>query len=294
MRANKRKAFTLMEMLIALTILSLVLMLASKGIITVLRMHRTQEATTLTQTKIRRVSEVISQEVRSAILGGLADSPYPASDTSLSFALIDGGVGYPVTAISSGAVEIVAQNLAVGDLQAGDSIMVTNKDGDSFVASINAVNGTVKHTISFNNCTTGVSYTPNSLLYKVKSIGYNYNPITKTLNYKIANQAQQPVAFDISNFQISYIYLKADGTTITLNSPLLVSGVPQKYGQIAGDDVSLVRLKLDMTAEAKDAAEHTISRSYSSQIGLVDTTVGAGKNVNNSQFVKVKGIKVCN
>jgi len=294
MRANKRKAFTLMEMLIALTILSLVLMLASKGIITVLRMHRTQEATTLTQTKIRRVSEVISQEVRGAILGGLADSPYPASDTSLSFALINGGAGYPVTAISSGAVEIVAQNLAAGDLQVGDNIMVTNKNGDSFIASINAINGTVKHTISFNNCVTGVSYTPNSLLYKVKSIGYNYNPITKTLNYKIANQAQQPVAFDISNFQISYIYSKSDGTTITLNSPLLAAGIPQKYGQIAGDDVSLVRLKLDMTAEAKDAAEHTISRSYSSQIGLVDTTVGAGKNVDNSEFVKVKGIKVCN
>ena len=293
MRAN-RKAFTLIEMLIALTILSLVLMLASQGILTVLRMHRTQEATTLTQTKIRRVSEVISQEVRGAILGGLADSPYPASSTSLSFALINGGAGYPVTAISSGSVQIVAQNLAAADLQAGDSIMVTNKDGDSFIATVNAVNGSVQHTISFNNCMTGVNYTANSLLYKVKSIGYNFDPITKTLNYKIANQAQQPVAFDISNFQISYIYGKPDGTTVALNSPLMVAGVPQKYGQIAGDDVSLLRLKLDMTAEAKDAAEHTISRSYSSQIGLVDATVGAGKNVDNSQFVKVKGIKVCN
>ncbi len=270
MQNNKSKfGFTLIEMLIALGILSIVLMLASQGILMVLRMHRTQ-------------------------LGGLSESPYPATSTSLSFALIDGGVGYPVTAMASNAVQIVAPSLLASDLQAGDSIMVTNQDGASFIATVNSIGGNISYTINFNNCSTGVNYTANSLLYKVKPIGYNYNQITKTLNYQIANQAQQPVANDISAFKIAYVYELADGTTVNQNNPIIANGIPQKFGQIAGQDASLVRLRLDITAEGKDAAEHTISKSYSSQIGLVDTTVGAGKNVETSQFVKVNGIKVCN
>ena len=116
-------------------------MLASKGIITVLRMHRTQEAVTLTQTKLRLVSEVLSQEIRGAILGGLANSPYQASDTSLSFALIDGGVGYPVTALSNNKVKIVASNLDSSVLKKNDNIMVTNQDGDAFIAKVNNISG---------------------------------------------------------------------------------------------------------------------------------------------------------
>ena len=114
------------------------------------------------------------------------------------------------------------------------------------------------------------------------------------MNYKISGSAQQPVALGIKDFKLSYIYEKNDGSTITRAAPIILAGIPQKIGKIAGEDVNLVRLGLDITAEAKDAAEHTISRSYTSQIGLVDATVDGGKNVNSSQFVKVKGIKVCN
>ncbi len=293
-RLRRKKGFTLLEMLISLSILSIVLMLASKGIITVLRMHRTQEAVTLTQTKLRLVSEVLSQEIRGAILGGLANSPYPASETSLSFALIDGGVGYPVTSLSNNKVKIVASNLPNSVMQINDDIMVTNQNGDAFIAKVTGISGSGQFEISFNNCQTNVAYTSNTLLFKVKSIGFNFNPITETLNYKISNQAQQPVAHGIKDFKLSYIYEKEDGSTITQAGPIMLAGIPQKTGMIGGQAAKLVRLGLDMTAEAKDAAEHTISRSYSSQIGLVDATVGAGKNVDSSQFVKVKGIKVCN
>lgn len=293
-RPRKIKGFTLLEMLISLSILSIVLMLASKGIITVLRMHRTQEAVTLTQTKLRLVSEVLSQEIRGAILGGLADSPYPASETSLSFALIDGGVGYPVTALSNNKVSIVASSLPPSVLKRNDSIMVTNSDGDAFIARVGNINGNGQFDISFNNCATGVAFTSNSLLYKIKSIGFNYNPITETLNYRISGSPQQPVAHGIKDFKLLYIYEKDDGSIVTQTSPIMVAGIPQKFGTIGGQSVNLVRLGLDITAEAKDAAEHTISRSYTSQIGLVDATVGAGRNVESEQFVKVKGIKVCN
>lgn len=295
MQKNRKNfGFTLIEMLIALGILSIVLMLASQGILTVLRMHRTQEALAYTQTKTRLVSEVLAQEIRGAILGGLSELPYPATGTSLSFALIDGGVGYPVTALSSNLVKIVAPSLVGSDLQAGDSIMVTNEDGAAFIATVNSVNGNISYTVGFNNCNTGVNFTSNSLLYKVKPIGYSYDPNTKILNYQIANQAQQPVAHDISDFKISYVYQQSDGTTVNQNNPIIVNGVPQKFGQIAGLDASLVRLRLDITAEGKDASNHTISRSYSSQIGLVDTTVGSGKNIDTNQFVQVNGIRVCN
>lgn len=294
LRPRKTKGFTLLEMLISLSILSIVLMLASKGIITVLRMHRTQEAVTLTQTKLRLVSEVLSQEIRGAILGGLADSPYPASETSLSFALIDGGIGYPVTSLSNSKVEIVASSLPTSVLKKNDNIMVTNQDGDAFITSVKKISGNSKFEISFDNCTTGVAYTSNSLLYKIKSIGFNYNPITETLNYRIKGLPQQPVAHGIKDFKLSYIYEKDDGTTVVQATPIISGGIPQKIGTISGQNVKLVRLGLDITAEAKDAAEHVISRSYSSQIGLVDATVGAGKNVESNQFVKVKGIKVCN
>ena len=294
MQRKRLSAFTLLEMLISLSILSIVLLLASQGILMVLRMHRTQEAVTLTQTKLRLVSEVLAQEIRGAILGGLADSPYPAGSTGLSFALIDGGVGYPVTSLTNNKVKIVARNLPNSALKKDDYIMVTNREGDAFISKVSAVHGSGQYNVSFAGCNTGVSYTPNTLLFKVRSIGFNYNPITKTLNYKIAGMPQEPVAHDIANFKISYIYEKNDGSTIRQNSPIMISGIPQKIGKIAGEDVNLVRLRLDITAEAKDAADHVISRSYSSQIGLVDATVDGGKNVDNSQFVKVKGIKVCN
>ena len=112
MRSRISNGFTLVEALIALAILGLVLGIAFAAISQGLRVQSGQEAATATQARLRRITEVFTQEIRSAVLGAVSNTPYTSGANSISFMLLDGGAGFQVTTIdaASNNLNVVASS----------------------------------------------------------------------------------------------------------------------------------------------------------------------------------------
>ncbi|MCV5738384.1 prepilin-type N-terminal cleavage/methylation domain-containing protein, partial [Escherichia coli] len=66
---RRARGFTLIEILVALAVLITVTAIAYNGMIQSLQTQSDQEAATNSQAKLRRVMEVITQDLRSAIFG---------------------------------------------------------------------------------------------------------------------------------------------------------------------------------------------------------------------------------
>src|SRR5690606_18560030 len=121
-QVRRTAGITLLEMVVAMAILGLLIVIAYSAIVQGLQVQSSQEAVTSTQARLRRVSEVYTQELRSAVLGAVSDSPYPSDSSSVSFTLLDGGAGFQVTALSSDTVTLISD--AAGSIAAsGDQGM---------------------------------------------------------------------------------------------------------------------------------------------------------------------------
>jgi len=99
---SERRGFTLVELLLALAILATLLAVAYGGVIQFMQSRSDLEAAINAQAKLRRIVEVFTQDLRSAVFGGLSATPYPSGNASVSFALIEGGAGYPSCPTTAG------------------------------------------------------------------------------------------------------------------------------------------------------------------------------------------------
>ena len=111
---HKIKGFTLIEMLISMAIFAVVAFLTMMVVTNALRYNAQQQATVAAQSKLRRVTEVIGQEVRSSVFGGVAHAPYNSNNTQLSIYLLDQGAGYtvvtePIAHVDHAVMHLVAR-----------------------------------------------------------------------------------------------------------------------------------------------------------------------------------------
>lgn len=275
---RKSSGFTLLELLVAITILTIILGITYAAISEGLRVQSSQEAATSSQAKLRRITEVFTQELRSAVLGAIADAPYASATSSVSFTLLDGGAGYQVLPHDSGNnnsfknaanVRLIAPEL---DLATGDQALMVNASGQAILFDVGTVtrvggSGSVEWNVVHPGCANTIDYTPNTLLFKVRSVGLSYDPTTKTLYQREGSGAAVPLAFDLSSFRIDYVYQDSDGTPYAFGEPRKVGGKPVRNDSYGGKTVQLARLQLSVGSEAK-ALTGTVKRSYLSQIEL--------------------------
>lgn len=280
----RRRGFTLLELLLALAILVGIIAYAFSSTIQTLQIQSDQEAITSTQAKLRRVIEVLTQDIRSAVLGGIINQPYSSSNQAVSFALLEGGAGYPVLSTSNFAqsyslnILAIAPNAASVGIASGDQVMLVNNssgNGQAVLLTVTGVNGSNNQwTISHTGCRNTIGYTTNTLLFKVRSQGYSYDNTNKTLLSREGNAAAQTVAFQINGFNVDYIYQRTNTTQEFTNPPGYrgVSGTdpPAQQFPSGGQTYTLQRLQLTLTA-GEASRGRTISRTYTSQIDLVDT-----------------------
>ncbi len=279
---RRQEGISLIELLVAISILLVVLGITSTSLISGLRVQRDQEIITTSQAKLRRVNEVFTQELRSAVLGGVANQPFPSTATSISFMLLDGGAGWQVLPHDSGNnnsfknaanAQVVAAVASADELDLdGGQVLMVNANGDAVILDINNVQrrggaGSVEWNVVHPGCGNTIDFTPNTLMFKVRTIGFQYDPSTQTLFHHVGSANSVPLAFDISDFRIDYVYQENDGTPVSLNAPLLNSdGAPVKNGRLPGGTaVSLTRLQVLLGA-SNPAGNRTIERKYSGQV----------------------------
>jgi prepilin-type N-terminal cleavage/methylation domain-containing protein len=278
---RSQKAFTLIEVLVALAIFGILIAIVSGAIMQYLRVQSDQEAVTSAQAKLRRVTELVSQEMRGAVFGSIiaddANNNYDADTNSLSFLLLDGGAGYPVTTgnsavfstattldISSSAADTTALGIAPGD-----ELLMLNKDGVGLVFRPDTLvrNGTTRWRITHSTgCTNTIPYTPNTMLFKVRTFAVRHDPATNTL-FARDGGVEQTLAWNISDFRIDYVYSNNDGTNTQIN--------PTGYPASTIGSASLQRLQVVASTKERSRGKE-IERTYSSQIELASNQVSIG------------------
>jgi prepilin-type N-terminal cleavage/methylation domain-containing protein len=282
-----QQGFTLVELLIAMGIFGILIAIISGAIVQYMRVQSDQEAITSAQSKLRRVTELLSQEIRGAVFGSIiatdTNSNYNSDKDSISFLLLDGGAGYPVlsdtnfstndkVSISSSATDKTALGL-----DKEDELLMINASGDARLFTAKKVDdrgGSQWRIELTGGCRNNIVYTPGTFLFKVRTLAVRYDLTTKTL-FARERGAEQPLAWNISEFRIDYVY---DGTGgIQINYP----GYPARNIPVGSGSIQLQRLQVVVgTKELSRGKE--IERTYSSQI-----------EIPNSGQVSIGGLTVC-
>ena len=280
---QRTHGLTLVEMLIATTVFFLISAAATAGITLTLRMQNLNEASSSAQTKLRRVGEVFTQELRSAVLGGISNTPYTSDGDSVSFALLDGGAGFQVLPHASGnnnsfknasSVQILAPVATAAELGlAGGQAMMVNASGDAIIFSVNSVTaaggGAFEFNVTHPGCGNTIDYTANTLMFKVATLGYDYDPVSGDMNVTEGSAAEQPFSFGLDDVVFSYVYALADGTTSAQPTPLTdAAGLPVRSGTISGQAATLVRVRFEVATSEATTGNRMVQRSYSTHVEL--------------------------
>src|SRR5690554_1229071 len=137
---GRSQGMTLIEMLIALAVFGIVLAMTYTAITGSLRVQAAQEAATTSQAKLRRVIEVISQDLRSAVFGSITDDPYDADSRQVSFMLLAGGAGYPVLEEKDFALKN-SFDVLINDVtgMVGEQVALVNRRGEGVVVPVSNI-----------------------------------------------------------------------------------------------------------------------------------------------------------
>lgn len=288
---RKSTAFTLLEILMAMGLLSILMGFAYKAINDSLRDQSVQEATTNTQAKLRRIVEVMTQDIRSAVLGGIINTPYGSGSTAISFALLDGGAGFPLsgsTATGTTVISTASSVTALGIAQNDILFLLDTVNNRGILRTVSATPvsaGGNQYTVSYANCPNAAG---TAMAFKVSPQGYTYDSSSKQLRYTRGSLAQEVVAFNITNLQIAYVYRNPNNNEETNNPTGYISGGSvQQMMTIGGNPFYLQRIQLTLASDEK-AGGRTITRSYTGQIELLGTDQKL--SANNQPF---RGVVAC-
>lgn len=263
------QGITLVELLVALFVFAIVAALASSGIVQALRVQSVNEANTSLQGKLRRITEVISQDLRSTVLGAVVDTPYVSGADQVSFTLAVGGQGFEVRRVSGDPWPDASSLRLFADaspVAAGERILIVNGSGLGTtvpVGSVQALSNNRYDVTVGGGCAIGISFVHPVRVFVVDAVGYqllgNGDLVRQT-----AGADAEALAFDLSDFQVQYGYREQGGALTMLDAPRTAGGPPLR---IDGDEV-LESLRVRVSAEQAIFGNRTVERTYVAQIAL--------------------------
>lgn len=277
MKSPSEHGFTLIELLIAMAIFGVVMTLAYSGIVSALRVQSDQEVITSAQARLRRVVEVVTQDIRSAVFGSVTASPYASGQTSISFMLLSGAAGFPVESsanFSVGTSSTIAARSAEASLLAGKRVVMVNGTGQGVVYTVGSVTdlGNNRFQLNHGSCRNTIDYSGGVQLFEISQLGLRYDSDDRTI-YQSANSSdEQPLAFNVDDFRLEYTYntgaASASNPTIVRNSPFMSGGVPtRKYVDSNGFTYILDRVQMVISSVERSNGRD-LERTYSGYVDL--------------------------
>lgn len=280
---RRRTGFSLIEVLVALAVFGVVLAIAGAGIVQALRLQQLNESATSLQAKLRRVTEVIGQDLRSSMFGTLTGSPVASGGASVSVMLATGNGGYQVLPTggqsfpSSAQLNILADapDVAALGLEGRYATMTNGANaGVTFqITTVSRVGGpsSSEWNVVHAGCANTIAWDERTYLSVVELTGYAFDPATGTLSRQRAGAAARPLAFDLSVFEVGYTYVGDDGTTLNRATPFATAdGVPLRVAVDGAAIYVLDSLRVTVSAE-EPVAGRVVTRSYVSQIAMPST-----------------------
>lgn len=309
---RETRGFTLIEMLISMAIFAVVAFLTMIVVTQALQYNAKQQATVAAQSKLRRVTEVIGQEVRSSVFGGVAHAPYASNANQLSFYLLAQGSGYTVASEASfeglSSFKILTENQpTLKEIILVDSYgdpPVVAPSATLFPVSGVASAGTDTWRINHASCTNGVKHNRYLQAFGVHSLGFRLDTASKRLMLS-EDGVEAPMAFGITEFKIDYIYTKQSGGTEKRSTPYLdpITNLPAKiYKTKAPAPAEIYILsELHITVSTEELGREKITRTYTGQIPLLISSNNDFKSTKNGANLpktentfNFDGVRLCN
>jgi len=281
--SRRTSGLTLIELLIAMVVFAVVIALAGGGVIQALRIQRLNEGIVSAQAKMRRVTEVIAQDLRSMSLGGLADVPFESSASQISlvsqqgprYVVLPHDSGNNASFVAAANVQILAAAASADELGVENrEVLMTNAAGQGIVLFIDTVSRRGGPTSSEWNlvhpgCGNTIDYTGSSVgLHRAVTIGYAFDPDTARLLRQEGEAAAVPVAFDVRAFALSYVYRNDDDDTVVVRDEPIenAEGLPVRTPMIGSDPHTLESINVEIAVASDDG--DTAVRSLTTNVAL--------------------------
>jgi prepilin-type N-terminal cleavage/methylation domain-containing protein len=296
------RGVTLIEMLISMSIFAVVAFLTFMVVTGALRYNSRQQATVAAQAKLRRVVEVVSQEFRGALFGGISNSPYVSNQNQVSFYLLDQGAGYTLmpdagfsTASSFRVLAGNEPNLSqVILIDPGDPYATPARDPLAKIFPVSNVmfSDTDIWIINHAGCTNGMNHLSALQAFGARSVGFRLDSASNIL-YLSENGQEYPMAFDITKFELAYVYTKSDTTQEKRTTPYLDSNnLPAKIYTGGSQPATLTELQFTLSTIEKGNGD--VERVYTGQIPLLDSSSGNVGATTAADIFDFQGVQPCN
>lgn len=274
---RNRAGMTLVEILVALLVFAVVLSIAYGAIVGSLRMQADQEALTTTHAKLRRIVEVVGQDLRSAVFGSITDSPYRSDEHQVSFMLLTGGAGYPVLPHDKGNNDSF-MNAANVDIVAADAthlidrkVVMINGNGTGVLLDITGASRSGNDgswNLKHPQCSNTIPYTPGTLIFAIETHGLRFDHSRGAIYSEVGSGSEVPFAFDVSGLRFDYVYTSPTaGEPAVHAQPFRSGGRPVRTYQRDGHTYTLTRLQVVVEGDAISRGR-TNPRAYSAQVDL--------------------------
>lgn len=278
----RNKGFSLIEILMALGMLTIIMAAAYTAITQIIKMQLDQEAITSAQNKLRRSSEFIAQDLRSAVYGSISTQPYTSSQSAISVAILDNTAGFQVLPHDSGnnnsfknAAEVkmlsLSANAADTGIAIGETVLMINGNGTGVFLPVTNFGqwgpGQSYWRITHAGCGNTIDYTPDTLIYAVRQVGYRYDSAQQIIYRRVGAAAEEPVAFNITRFGLNYIYRNSGGGDSSQPAGYAARGYPEVQFSSGGQNYTLQRIGLLMSADQQTLGRR-IERTLTGQIEL--------------------------
>lgn len=285
---QKSSGFTLLELIMALAVFTVVMALSQGATVQGVQFQRAHEINSNVQNRVRRITEVLSQDIRTSALGMVIASPYGSTSTSISYAQLSGGADYPVTAVSGTKFRIVSATSPT-EINNNDYLVLIDKR-QSGVAVVSRVASTGAPTLISTNtyeitttCTnlasSGFTLSPDTAMFLVNLQGYSFDSTNRKLVYmQKGDAAATDVAYSIDDFRADYIYTSSVNNTITgtdLRNPsgYMSSGqVLDSFSTTSGSTTTvyiLNRIQITITS-SETAGGRTVRNTNNAHIDLIN------------------------
>lgn len=280
-KSTNKAGITLVELLVALMIFGLVMAMAYGGIVNALRVQGDQEVITTSQARLRRVVEVITQDIRSAVFGSITGTPFASGSDSISFMLLSGAAGFAVdsagysttstnTVITATPADIAALNAvrAAGQLQ---MVMVNGTNGQGVVYQVTGISslGNSRYQLSHPACTNTIDQAGGIQLFEISRLGLRYDSDDRTIYMQVDGGDEQPLAFEIDDLTFRYTYRSGDSSLVRAE-PFLRSGVPTRRYVDGASTYQLDRIQMVITSRGMSRGRE-LERTYSGIVDLSST-----------------------
>lgn len=206
---------------------------------------------------LRRVTQIITQDIRNTAFGLLTDTPYPSTASAISLLLPHSGAVHPVGA-GTGTFKSSGSTVLFTPLTfswpAGTRFALLNAAQDTatvLTLSAGATGATGTATLPHTQPNTVCHTDGSTFAQQVQVVGYTYDAASQMLSRQVTdNQGTRtvPLAYGVSAFSLAYI-----DTSGTSHTTLAALGNPN----------TLARVSVSVTLRAK-ARGGTVTRTVSS------------------------------